>query len=236
MFMKDFRYPNAWPFDFGAYVKKIRSDMKLTIAEVVARSDGKLTVSAISVIERNLLPGTPSMRYLEGLSEVYGLPVLYLFALAYLSEKQLDPTTVDKVWDEFDLEVFELGSREPKRSSVFVHRQQVEFLGVKPEHLHFYSLRKVGLLSYEATHQGFVLETDIIGVDSEHVPQPGELVAGWWREEARLVVYRHEFDKDEVVIPAQREREPYSKLESVSILEHLGVVVWRSGAVPKRGS
>lgn len=233
--MKDFHYPDAWPFDFGAYIRKLRNDKGLTIAEAVARAKGKLTVSAVSVMERNLLPGTPSMRYLEGLSELYELPVLYLFALAYMSEKGVDPATVDKVWEQFDLEVFELGSRDPKKASVRLPRQQIESLGIPVEHLRFYSLRESGLLSYEATTQGFVLETDIIGVDSERVPLLGELVAGWWREEARLVVHRHELDKDEVVIPAQREQEPYSTLEKVSILEYLGTVVWRSGAVPKRG-
>jgi transcriptional regulator with XRE-family HTH domain len=234
--MKDLRYPDAWPFDFGAYIRKVREDMNLSMAEVVARSDEKMTISGLSVVERNLLPGTPNIRYLEGLSQVYGLPVVYLFALAYISEKQLDPATIDKVWDVFNLERFDVADDEPEGASVSIHRQQLEQLGTDHKHLRFYSLRKVGLLSFEATRQGSVAETDIVGVDSERTPESGELVAGWWRQEAKLLVYRHEHDKRKVIVPAQRQGEPYRKLEDVGILEFLGVVVWRSGATPERGS
>ena len=66
--MKDFRYPDAWPFDFGVYLKKIREGMNLSMAEAAIRSDGKLTPSSISVIERHLVASTPSMRQLEGFS------------------------------------------------------------------------------------------------------------------------------------------------------------------------
>ncbi len=230
--MKDFRYPDAWPFDFGVYLKKIREGMNLSMAEAAIRANGKLTPSTISVIERHLVASTPSMRQLEGFSELYGIPVIYLFALAYVSEKQLDPNTVDKVWEEFSLEHFDAAEQGAAEASVLVHRQQLEQLGVKRDQLRHYSLRKVGLLSEEVTHQGFVLDTDIISVDSERTPASGELVAGWWREKLKLLVYRHNLEERDVVIPAQREGEPYSKLESVSDLEYLGVVIWRSGPTP----
>ena len=96
--MKDLRYPDAWPFDFGGYLKKIREGMNLSMSEAATRSNGKLAPSSISVIERHLLASTPSMRQLEGFSELYGVPVIHLFALAYISEKQLDPNTVGKVF------------------------------------------------------------------------------------------------------------------------------------------
>ena len=230
--MKDFRYPEAWPFDFGAYLKRIREGMELSMSEAAIRSNSKLTPSSISVIERHLVASTPSMRQLEGFSELYGVPVIYLFALAYISEKQLDPNAVDKVWEEFDLERFDGVEQESSGASVLVHRQQLEQLGVKREQLRQYSLRKVGLLSAEATHQGFVLDTDIISVDSERTPAAGDLVAGWWREKLKLLVYRHNLEERDVVIPAQREGESYAKLASVSSLEYLGVVVWRSGPTP----
>ena len=172
--MKDFRYPDAWPFDFGVYLKKIREGMNLSMAEAAIRANGKLTPSTISVIERHLVASTPSMRQLEGFSELYGIPVIYLFALAYVSEKQLDPNTVDKVWEEFSLEHFDAAEQGAAEASVLVHRQQLEQLGVKREQLRHYSLRKVGLLSEEVTHQGFVLDTDIISVDSERTPASGD--------------------------------------------------------------
>lgn len=230
--MKNLRYPDAWPFDFGGYLKKIREGMNLSMSEAATRSNGKLAPSSISVIERHLLASTPSMRQLEGFSELYGVPVIHLFALAYISEKQLDPNTVDKVWEEFDLERFDDVEQGSSEASVYVHRQQLEQLGVRREQLQHYSLRKAGLLSAEVTHQGFVLDTDVISVDSERTPASGDLVAGWWREKRKLLVYRHNLEERDVVIPAQREGEPYSKLASVSGLEYLGVVVWRSGPTP----
>ena len=231
--MKDFRYPDSWPFNFGEYLRSLREGKGLSQSDAAELSDGKLNPSAISVIERHLIASTPSMRHLEGLAKVYDLPVLYLFALAYISEKGLDPATVDRVWQTFDLERFGDTDRGPTEALVPIPRQQLEQLGPGYKQLRIYSLRNVGLLSYEVTHQGFVLDTDIIGVDRECEPLAGNLVAGWWREEKKLLIYRYIYDERDVVIPAQRKGEPYQTLASVSNLETLGVVVWRSGVMPK---
>ncbi len=230
--MKDFRFPDAWPFDFGAYLRKARERRGLRVADVAELSGGNLAGATVSVIERNLVQGGPSLRQLEGFSQVFDIPVIYLFALAYIAEKGLDPATVDKVWDEF---VVDRASAQGEESAaVPVPRQHLEMLGLTQDNLRFYSLRKAGLLSVEATRQGYVTECDIVAVNHEGDVRTGSAVVGWWREREKLVVYRHNLDVASVLIPAQTAGEPYLVLNNVKTLKRLGVVVWRCGPAPER--
>jgi len=231
--MKDFRFPDAWPFDFGAYLRNARERRGLGVADVAKSSGGNLSGSTVSVLERNLIQGGASLRQLEGFSQALGIPAIYLFALAYIALKELDPASVDKVWEEFAVE--RVGAQGEESAAVFVPRQQLEqlaLLGIERKNLRFYSLRKAGLVSFEATRQGYVTECDIVGLDVTHKPTAGKLVVGWWREREKLLVYRHDIDITNVVIPAQAEGEPYLTLVNVSTLKHLGVVVWRCGLTP----
>lgn len=230
--MKDFRFPDAWPFDFGAYLRKARERRGLRVADVAERSGGNLAGATVSVIERNLVQGGPSLRQLEGFSLVFGIPVIYLFALAYIAEKELDPATVDKVWDEFVVD--RTGNQDEEGAAVPVPRQHLELLGLTRDNLRFYSLRKDGLLSAEATRQGYVTECDIVAVDPEGDHRTGSAMVGWWQEQEKLLVYRHNLDVASVLVPAQTAGEPYLVLNNVKTLKRLGVVVWRCGPVPVR--
>ena len=230
--MKDFRFPDAWPFDFGAYIRKARERRGLRVADVSERSGGNLAGSTVSVIERNLLQGGPSLRQLEGFSRAFGIPTIYLFALAYIAEKELDPATVDKVWDEFALD--RVGAQDEEGAAVPVPRQHLELLGLAQDNLRFYSLRKTGLLSAEATRQGYVTECDIVAVDPEGDVRTGSAMVGWWPEQEKLLVYRHNLDVAAVLVPAQTAGEPYLVLNNVKTLKRLGVVVWRCGPAPAR--
>ena len=230
--MKDFRFPEAWPFNFGAYIRKIRESRGLRVADVAERSGGNIAGASVSVIERSLLQGGPSLRQLEGFSQVFGIPAIYLFALAYMSDKELDPATVDKVWHEFTVE--QVDAHDEERAVVPVPRQHLELLGLTQAHLRVYSLRKAGLLSVETTQQGYVTECDIIAVDPEGDMRAGRYMAGWWPEQAKLVVYRHHIDVANVLIPAQTAGEPYLVLNNVKSLKRLGVIVWRGGPAPAR--
>ena len=230
--MKDFRFPNAWPFDFGAYLRKAREHRGLRVADVAERSGGNLAGATVSVLERNLVQGGPSLRQLEGFSQVFGIPTIYLFALAYIAEKGLDPATVDKVWDEFVID--RIGAQDEESAAVPVPRQHLELLGLTQDNLRFYSLRKAGLLSIEATRQGYVTECDVVAVDPEGDVRTGSAVVGWWQEQEKLLVYRHNLDVASVLIPAQTAGEPYLVLSNVKTLKRLGVVVWRCGPAPAR--
>lgn len=229
--MRDFRFPDVWPFDFGTYLRKARERMGLRATDVAERSGGNLASSTISVLERNMVRGGPSLRQLEGFSQVFEVDTIYLFALAYAAEKQLDPAALDKVWREFAVE--RLGARNEESVAVSIPRQHLEVLGLS-ESLRFYSLRKTGLLSFEATCGGYVTDCDIVAVDVEGNPSAGNYVLGWWQEQEKLLVYRHDIDVTDVLIPAQAEGEPFLILAEVAALKRLGVVVWRCGPVPKR--
>ncbi len=230
--MKDFRFPEAWPFDFGAYLRKARESRGLRVADVAERSGGNIAGASVSVIERGLLQGGPSLRQLEGFSKAFGIPAIYLFALAYMSDKELDPATVDKVWNEFVVD--HIGAQDEKRAAVPVPRQHLELLDLTQDNLRFYSLRKAGLLSAEATRQGYVTECDIVAVDPEGDVHPGSSMVGWWQEQEKLLVYRHNIDVASVLIPAQAAGEPYLILNNVKTLKRLGVVIWRCGPAPER--
>lgn len=233
--MKTFRFPEAGPVDFGAYLRKLRESRGLRVADVADRSGGNLSASTVSVIERNLIRGVVSLRHLEGFSQAFGIPAIYLFALAYSADRGLDPAAIDKQWEAFATE--RVGAQAEAQAEVSVPRQQLEQLarlGIERETLRFYSLRNVGLLSYEATRQGHVVECDIVGVDGTRKLAGGSLVLGWWHEREKLLVYRHDVDVTDVVIPAQTEGETYLTLPSVSALKRLGVVVWRGGLTPER--
>lgn len=230
--MKDFRFPKAWPFDFGAYIRRARESRGLRVADVAELSGGNIAGASVSVIERGLVQGGPSLRQLEGFSQAFGVPAIYLFALAYISDKEVDPATVDTVWDEF---VFDhIGAQDEKSAAVPVPRQHLELLGLTQENLRFYSLRKAGLLSVEVTRQGYVTECDIVAVDPEGDVRAGRCMVGWWQEQEKLVVYRHHIDVAAVLIPAQAAGEPYLMLNNVKTLKRVGVVVWRCGAAPER--
>ena len=230
--MKDFRFPDAWPFDFGAYLRKARERRGLRVADVAELSGGNLAGATISVIERNLVQGGPSLRQLEGFSQAFGVPTIYLFALAYIAEKGLDPAAVDKVWDEFAVD--HRGAQNEESAAVPVPRQHLELLGLTQDNLRFYSLRKAGLLSAEATRQGYVTECDIVAVDATGDVRTGSSVVGWWQEQEKLLVYRHNIDVASVLIPAQTAGEPYLVLNNVKTLKRLGVVIWRCGPAPER--
>lgn len=230
--MKDFRFPEAWPFDFGAYLRQVRESRGLRVADVAERSGGNIAGASVSVIERSLLQGGPSLRQLEGFSQAFGIPAIYLFALAYISDKELDPATVDKVWHEFIVD--NIGAQDEESAVVPVPRQHLELLGLTQENLRLYSLRKVGLLSVEATHQGYVTECDVVAVDPDGDVHTGSSMVGWWQEQEKLVVYRHNIDVAAVLIPAQSVGEPYLVLNNVKTLKRLGVVVWRCGPAPAR--
>lgn len=230
--MKDFRFPEAWPFDFGAYMRKVRESRGLRVADVAELSGGNIAGASVSVIERGLLQGGPSLRQLEGFSQAFGTPAIYLFALAYMSDKGVDPATVDKVWQEFVVD--HIGVQDEESAAVPVPRQHLELLGLGQDNLRFYSLRKAGLLSAEATRQGYVTECDIVAVDPEGDVRAGRYMVGWWQEQEKLVVYRHNIDVAAVLIPAQAAGEPYLILNNVKTLKRLGVVVWRCGAAPER--
>ncbi len=228
--MKDVRFPDAWPFDFGTYIRKVRESRGLGVADVAKHSQGKLAGSTVSVIERGRVQGGPSLRQLEGFSHAFELPTIYLFALAYSAANDLDPAVVDKVWQEFVLE--NPDTQDEALAAVAVPRQHLELLGLSPGELRFFSLRKDGLLSAEAVRQGYVAECDIIAVDSRANAPAGSSVVGWWPERKKLVVYRQDLDAENVLIPAQVEGEPYLVLHEVATLKRLGVIVWRSGPIP----
>ncbi len=228
--MKDAHFPDAWPFDFGTYIRGVRENRDLSVADVARQSQGKLSPSTVSVIERGLIQGGPSLRQLEGFSHAFELPTIYLFALAYSAANDLDPAVVDKVWQEFVLE--KPDTQDEARAAVAVPRQHLELLGLSPDKLSFFSLRKDGVLSAEAVRQGYVAECDIIAVDSGANAPAGSSVVGWWPERKKLVVYRQDLEVMNVLIPAQVEGEPYLVLDEVSALKRLGVIVWRSGPLP----
>ncbi len=230
--MKDFQFPDTWPFDFGTYLRKVRENRGFRVADVAEHSRGKLAPSTVSVIERGRNQGGPSLHQLEGFSAAFGIPTIYLFALAYSAANDLDPTVIDKVWREFDLE--RSGSEDEARAAVVISRQHLELLGLTQDDLRFFSLRKDGLLSAEATRQGYVTGCDVIGVDSKRSAPVGSSVVGWWQEQEKLLVYRQDLDSENVLVPAQSEGEPYLILNKVVTLKHLGVIVWRSGPVPQR--
>ncbi len=200
------------------------------MADVARQSQGKLSPSTVSVIERNRMQSGPSLRQLEGFSHAFELPTIYLFALAYSAANDLDPTVVDRVWQEFVLE--NPDTQDEALVAVAVPRQHLELLGVSSGELRFFSLRKDGLLSAEAARQGYVTECDIVAVDSREKVPAGSCVVGWWSERKKLVVYRQDLDVENVVIPAQVEGEPYLVLREVATLKRLGVIVWRSGPLP----
>lgn len=229
--MRDFRFPDAWPFDFGAYLRKARERKGLRVIDVAERSGGKLPSSTVSVLERNLVRGGPSLRQLEGFSQVFEVDPIYLFALAYIAEKKLDPATVDKVWQEFEVE--RLGAQNEESAAVTIPRQHLELLGLSEENLRFYSLRKSGLLSFSAVREGYVTECDIVGVNAEVSPSAGDHVLGWWQEQEKLLVCRHGIDVANVLIPAQSEGQPFLTLGDVSTVRRIGVVTWRCGPVPR---
>lgn len=229
--MKDYRFPEAWPFDFGAYIRKVRESRRLRVTDVAELSGGNIAGASVSVIERNLLQGGPSLRQLEGFSQAFGIPTIYLFALAYIADQELDPATVDKVWHEFTVD--HTGAQDEESAVVSVPRQHLELLGLIQENLRFYSLRKAGFLSLETTQQGYVTECDIVAVDPEGDVRAGRYMVGWWHEQEKLVVYRHNIDVADVLIPAQAAGEPYLILDNVKTLKQLGVVVWRCGAAPE---
>ena len=230
--MKDFQFPEAWPFDFGAYLRNVRERRGLRVADVAEYSQGKLAPSTVSVIERGLSQGGPSLRQLEGFSAAFDIPTIYLFALAYSAANELDPTVIDKVWLEFDLDRTE--REDEARAAVVIPRQQLELLGLTQDELRFFSLREGGLLSAEAARQGYVTGCDIIGVDGERTAPAGSPMVGWWQEQKKLLVYRQDLDSENVLVPAQRGGEPYLIVDKVATLKHLGVIVWRSGPVPQR--
>ena len=230
--MRDFRFPDAWPFNFGAYLRKTRERLGLRVTDVAERSGGNLATSTISVLERNLVRGNPSLRQLDGFSRVFEVDAIYLFALAYAAEKQLDPAAIDKVWNEFAVE--RLGAWNEEKAVVSVPRQHLELLGLSDKNLRFYSLRRAGLLSFEAARGGYVTECDIVGVDANENSSAGDYVLGWWQDQEKLLVYRQNIDVANVLVPAQSEGEPSLVLANVTALKRLGVVVWRCGPVPKR--
>jgi transcriptional regulator with XRE-family HTH domain len=230
--MKDYRFPQAWPFDFGAYIRNLRESRDLRVADVAELSGGNIAGASVSVIERNLLQGGPSLRQLEGFSQAFKIPTIYLFALAYIADQKLDPATVDKVWHEFTVD--HIDAQDEKSAVVSVPRQHLELLSLTQDNLRFYSLRKAGLLSVEATRLGYVTDCDIVAVDPDGDVHAGSSMVGWWQEQEKLVVYRHNIDVASVLIPAQTAGEPYLILNNVKKLKRLGVVVWRCGPVPER--
>ena len=228
--MKDVLFPDAWPFDFGTYIRKVRESRGLGVADVAKHSQGKLSPSTVSVIERGRVQSGPSLRQLEGFSHAFDLPTIYLFALAYSAANDLDPAVVDRVWQEFVLENSD--TQDEARAAVAVPRQHLELLGLSPDELRFFSLRKDGLLSAEVARQGYVTECDIVAVDDGANAPAGSPVVGWWSERKKLLVYRQDLDVEKVLIPAQVEGEPYLVLDEVETLKRLGVIVWRGGPVP----
>ena len=225
--MSQLFYPDSAGFKFGAYIRMLREQRKLSMQDVVELSGGRLSTTSLSVIERNLVPSVPSARILDGLGEALALPTLYLFALAYISERGVDPASVERVWEEFNLnELHET----PRMLSV--PRFQRERLNLAADEVSFYLLDSRVRISLEASRLEYVVPNDVVAVDRQSELQQGSLMLGFWTAEKALLLYRHKIDEINILVQARNDNEAHHRLSSISLIEELGKVVWRCGQVP----
>ena len=225
--MSQLFYPDSTSFKFGAYIRMLREQRNLSMQDVVARSGGRLSTTSLSVIERDLAPSIPSARILDGLGEALELPTLYLFALAYISERGLDPASVERIWEEFDLS----GAHDAP-STLSVPRFQRERLNLAADEVSFYLLDSRVRISLEASRLEYVVPNDVVAVDRQSELQPGSLMLGFWTVENALLLYRHKIDEANILVQARNDKEAHHRLSSISLIEELGRVVWRCGQVP----
>jgi transcriptional regulator with XRE-family HTH domain len=227
--MSELNHGRREPLEFGPYIRQARERQGLTIKELADRSQGKLSQTAISVIERNKYPAVPSARILEGFSDVLGLNIGYLFMLAYYSDKGMDLTQVDQAWEDISLASMKPAGRS---ASLSVPRMQREQLGLSSDAVSFYIVSPQMRITLEASHLNLVLPGDVIAVDAERTPVHGSLMLAELPEWDQFLLYRLGIDCANVLVQARTVNETHKILPAIEQAHPVGSVVWRCGQLP----
>lgn len=221
--------PPEHPFTFGEYLRELRRQHDLTLEQVVALSEGMLSRTTLSIVERE--DTIPNSRILEGLGKAYGLPSPYLYAVAYVAQEKRNPAEVGSLWEEFKIEL-------PTRSSDLapsIHVPQVtrELLNLGASTVRFYGTDSQTYFSLEATRLSYVLPGDIIAVDAARQPTRDVLGAGWWTSQNSLLLYRPLVEQAPFPVRQSNTRAHGESLDALEDVDPLGIIIWRAGASPR---
>gem|GEM_PF-1409365 len=229
----------------GDRLRQLRDRLGLSLRGAAERAE---TISYSTIRNLEQKPGsfeTSEIATLQALARGYGISLERLVAIATMRDdapdiaeeafEQAKHLEVHPQWIKLPVygvaDAGDLAAAEPLVDEVvYIPREHLTRRGSAPSNIRVFQVNGSCMVSDEARRaEKNYAPGDYIAIDTDKVPQPGDIVVAWWEEREMLVIKRYAIDQDGIVLhPLASTRTPIT-LPHGSPTRLLGPVVWRGG-------